>query len=608
MKNKVQKFGKFLSAMVMPNIGAFIAWGLITALFIADGWLPNEKLASIQPYMLYFLLPALIAYTGGKMVGGDRGGVMGAIAFMGCIAGVGGLDGQPMLMGAMVMGPFAGWVIKKFDKFMETRMPAGFEMLINNFSVGILGMLVAIIGYYLIGPFMSAILAILTAGVNVLIKAKILPLAAIFIEPAKVLFLNNAINHGIFTPIAIEQAAQAGKSIMYMLEPNPGPGLGVLVAYWLFCKDKTTKDSAPGAIIIHLFGGIHEIYFPYVLMNPLVIIAPIAGNVCAIAWLTITGCGLVGPASPGSIITYLSMSPKSQILFTLIGVLIAAGVSFIVASPIIKMSNGKSLEEAQNDMAAAKAESKGMTVFACDAGMGSSAMGATKFRNRIKGQRPDITVTNTSVDNIPADCDIAFVQEILVDRAVKAAPQAQMVTIGNFPAEPKLDQLYAQVTSVESEAPAVEETASTAEETITANSKILVEEGIKTGLKTVPMNDAITAAGKLLNELGYVDEEYIPAMIKRNEEASVYMGMGIAIPHGTIDAKNKVKKSGIVILQYPDGVDFGGEKAQLVIGIAGVGDEHLAILGRITEVLDDAECLEMMKTTKNVDEIMEIFK
>lgn len=623
MKNKVQKFGKFLSAMVMPNIGAFIAWGLITALFIADGWIPNEKLASIQPYMLYFLLPALIAFTGGKMVGGDRGGVMGAIAVMGCIAGVGGLDGQPMLMGAMVMGPFAGWVIKKFDKFMETRMPAGFEMLINNFSVGILGMLVAIIGYYLIGPFMSAILAVLTAGVNVLIKAKMLPLAAIFIEPAKVLFLNNAINHGIFTPIAIEQAAEAGKSIMYMLEPNPGPGLGVLVAYWIFCKDKTTKDSAPGAIIIHLFGGIHEIYFPYVLMNPLVIIAPIAGNVCAIAWFTITKCGLVGPASPGSIITYLSMSPKSQILFTLIGVLIAAGVSFLVASPIIKMSNGKSLEEAQNDMAAAKAESKGeipayngepkkadevkKIVFACDAGMGSSAMGATKFRNRIKAERPDVTVINTSVDNIPADCDIAVVQTILVDRALKSAPQAQMVTIDNFLADPNLDKLYNQVTAVGAQAPAAEAETASASESV-ADSMILVEEGIKTGLKSVPMNDAITAAGKLLNELGYVDEEYIPAMIRRNEEASVYMGMGIAIPHGTVDAKNKVKKSGIVILQYPEGVEFGGEKAQLVIGIAGVGDEHLAILGRITEVLDDEKQLEMMKTTENIDEIMEIFR
>lgn len=626
MKNAVQRFGKFLSAMVMPNIGAFIAWGLITALFIADGWIPNDKLASIQPYMLYFLLPALIAYTGGKMVGGDRGGVMGAIAVMGCIAGVGGLDGQPMLMGAMVMGPFAGWVIKKFDKFMETRMPAGFEMLINNFSVGILGMVVAIIGYYLIGPFMSAILAILTAGVNVLIKASLLPLAAIFIEPAKVLFLNNAINHGIFTPIAIEQAAEAGKSIMYMLEPNPGPGLGVLVAYWIFCKDKTTKDSAPGAIIIHLFGGIHEIYFPYVLMNPLVIIAPIAGNICAILWFTITGCGLVGPASPGSIITYLSMSPKSQILLTFIGVVIAAGVSFLVASPIIKMSNGKSLEEAQSDMAAAKAESKGAAVpvsngepkkagevkkiiFACDAGMGSSAMGATKFRNRIKAARPDITVANTSVDNIPADCDIAVVQEILVERAVKAAPQAQMVTIGNFLADPKLDQLYDQVTSTEAAAPAQAEAAPAAEtSSYEPNEKILVEEGIKVGLKSVPMNDAITAAGKLLNELGFVDEEYIPAMIRRNEEASVYMGMGIAIPHGTSDAKNRVKKSGIVILQYPDGVDFGGEKAELVIGIAGVGDEHLAILGRITEVLDDEKQLEMMKTTKNIDEIMNLFR
>ena len=204
MKSGVQRFGKFLSAMVMPNIGAFIAWGFITALFIPDGWLPNEQLASIQPYMLSYLLPVLIAFTGGRMVGGDRGGVMGAIAVMGTIAGVGGVDGQPMLMGAMVMGPFAGWIIKKFDRFMENRMPAGFEMLINNFSVGIIGMLVAIFGYYVIGPVMTIILSVLTAGVDVLVNHHLLPLAAIFIEPAKVLFLNNAINHGIFTPIGAE--------------------------------------------------------------------------------------------------------------------------------------------------------------------------------------------------------------------------------------------------------------------------------------------------------------------------------------------------------------------------------------------------------------------
>ena len=239
MKTALQKFGKFLSAMVMPNIGAFIAWGFITALFISDGWLPNAKLASIQPYMLTYLLPVLIAATGGKIIAQDRGLVMGAIAVIGCIAGVGGTEGQPMLMAAMIIGPFAGWLIKQFDKLVQDHIPAGFEMLVNNFSVGILGMLVAILGYYFIGPLMTGILGLLTLGVNVLLKYGLLPLVAIFVEPAKVLFLNNAINHGIFTPIGVEQAMETGKSIMYMLEANPGPGLGVLLAYWLFSKDKT---------------------------------------------------------------------------------------------------------------------------------------------------------------------------------------------------------------------------------------------------------------------------------------------------------------------------------------------------------------------------------
>ena len=292
MKNTLSRFGKFLSGMVMPNIGAFIAWGLITALFIEKGWFPNAQLASIQPYMLSYLLPVLIAAQGGKMVGGDRGRVMGAIAVMGCIAGVGGVDGQPMLMGAMVMGPLAGWFIKKLDEALDGRMPVGFEMLINNFSIGIFGMLLAIFGYYAIGPVMSGILAILSAGVDFLIAHSLLPLVSVFLEPAKVLFLNNAINHGVFTPIGAEQVQMLGKSIMYMLETNPGPGLGVLLAYWFFSKDVTTRQSAPGAVVIHLFGGIHEIYFPYILMNPAVILAPIVGNAAAILFFSIMGAGL----------------------------------------------------------------------------------------------------------------------------------------------------------------------------------------------------------------------------------------------------------------------------------------------------------------------------
>lgn len=245
-----------------------------------------------------------------------------------------------MLMGAMVMGPLAGWVIKQFDKKVEGHIPAGFEMLVNNFSIGILGMLLAILGYYVIGPFMTAILTVLTAGVDFLVAHSLLPLVSIFIEPAKVLFLNNAINHGIFSPIGASQAAETGRSIMYMLEANPGPGLGVLLAYCFFCKDDTTRQSAPGAVIIHLLGGIHEIYFPYILMNPVIIIAPIVGNFCAILFYSMTGAGLSGPASPGSIIAYMAMAPRDSILTVLLGVVIAGAVSFVLSSVILKATSG----------------------------------------------------------------------------------------------------------------------------------------------------------------------------------------------------------------------------------------------------------------------------
>lgn len=530
----------------MPNIGAFIAWGFITALFIPDGWLPNEGLASIQPYMLTYLLPVLIAYTGGKMVGGVRGGVMGAIAVMGCIAGVG-----------------------------------------------------------------------------VLVSHSLLPLAAIFVEPAKVLFLINAINHGIFTPIGAEQAVATGKSIMYMLEANPGPGLGVLLAYWMFAKDKNTKQSAPGAIIIHFFGGIHEIYFPYILMNPLVIIAPIVGNICAITFFTITGCGLKAPASPGSIIAFLAMAPKDKIVFIIIGVIIATVVSFVVASPIIKFAGDKveSLEDAKKSVSEMKAASKGLNtesvnvpevnssevkkiIFACDAGMGSSAMGATKFKNRIKDARPDIVVKNSSVDEIPADTDIAVVQVTLADRAKKSAPNAKIITINNFLADPALDDLYEKLILKET---AQEATKKVDQEALEENSKgaIIDAKGVKLNQTPVSKEEAIRAAGQLLVEQGCVDPSYVDAMIEREKITTTYMGMGIAIPHGTSAVKETVKKTGIVLVQYPEGVDFGDEKAQLIFGIAGIGDEHLELLANICGVLEDEAVLEKMKNTDDIQWILE---
>lgn len=601
MKNGVQRFGKFLSAMIMPNIGALIAFGFLAAFFNSSGWIPHEGFATIFSAILVYLIPILIAATGGKLIGGERGSIVGAIAVVGAIMSD---PDTTMLMAAMMIGPLGGLCIKKFDQAMDGHMPAGFEMLINNFSAGIIGMLLAMVSYVVIGPFMNLILAVLTAGVNVLVAHSLLPLIAVFIEPAKVLFLNNAINHGIFTPIATAQAADAGRSIMYMLESNPGPGLGVLLAYMFFCEDQKTKQSAPGAVIIHLLGGIHEIYFPYILMNPLVIIGPIIGNVAAIFWYNLTDCGLVGPASPGSIIAYLMMAPRDKILAVIVGVLIAAAVSFVISSAVIRMSKGKSLEEAQKEVADRKAEAKGLStapaeikkaegvkkvVFACDAGMGSSAMGATKFRNRIKALRPDLTVINTSVDNIPADCDVAVVQVTLVERAKKSVPNAQMVTINNFLADPALDALFEQLTTE-------------------GNTDILVKDGIKLNLAPVSKEEAIQAAGDLLTKLGYVDATYVAAMQEREKLTTTYMGMGVAIPHGTSQAKGTVKKTGIVLLQYPEGADFGDEKAQLVFGIAGIGDEHLDLLSKICGILEDEDVLETLKTTEDIEWVMEQLK
>lgn len=632
MKQKVQAFGKFLSGMVMPNIGALIAFGLLAALFISTGWVPNEALAQLNGPLLNYVIPILIACTGGYMVGGERGRVMGAIGVMGAIVGctAGNISftgaeiesGQTMLLGAMVIGPLGGLIIKKFDQAVDGHIPAGFEMLVNNFSVGILGLLLNIVSYIVVGPVLSAIMSILSAGAQILVSAGLLPLVSIVLEPAKVLFLNNAMNHGIFTPLGTAQAAELGKSIFYMLETNPGPGLGVLIAYWVFCKDKATRDSAPGAIIIHFLGGIHEIYFPYVLMNPAVIIAPIVGNMAAIFFFSITNCGLVSPASPGSIIALLMVSPPSQILLTILGVAIATVVSFVIASPIIKMSNTKGgLDDAQAEMAARKAESKGQTavitgaaaknpsevkkvVFSCDAGMGSSAMGATRFRNRVKGERPDLTVINTSVDNIPGDADIVVCQTILAERAAKSAPQARLVTIGNFLADPALDDLYTELTSVGGAAAAAEPEAA---EEKKENATKMLPEGIKLGLPSVSKEEAIQAAGELLKEIGCVGDAYIEAMQEREKLVSTYMGLGVAIPHGTSQAKGEVKKSGIVFLQYPDGIDFGEEKAQLVFGIAGVGDEHLDLLSNISNALEDEDLLEALKTTTDVNLVLKKF-
>lgn len=639
MRQQIQQFGRTLSGMVMPNIGAFIAWGFITALFIPEGWWPNGQLAQLVGPMLTYLLPLLIAYTAGRNVAGERGGVIGAIAAVGVIVG----SDIPMFIGAMIMGPLAGYAIRRFDRMVEGRVKAGFEMLVSNFSIGILGMLLAVLGYYVVGSVVSGLTMLISSGAELVIRHGLLPLVSLFVEPAKVLFLNNAVNHGIFSPIGIEQARETGQSIMFLLETNPGPGLGVLLAYWLFGRGNA-RQSAPGAVIIQFFGGIHEIYFPYILARPVLIVAAIAGSVAGLLFFSLTDAGLVAPASPGSILSVLAMAPKGKTLIVLLGVVISAAVSLLVAAPFIRRASktetegdpavGKLPQSAAGISPHAAGRPVRKVIFACDAGMGSSALGATRFRRRLRDAGIGVAVGNSAADRIPSDADVVVCQSVLAERIAAAAKGAELIVIDNFLSDPGLDALFVRLAETTPSCgvsgsrsaqsalscdqsglrgaaadsdPKPEETAF-APKDAAPDGAILQPGNIRVGLPAEPKEEAIRRAGELLVAGGYARPEYVDAMLRREELATTCLGMGLAIPHGTSDAKERVLRSGIVILQYPDGVDFDGEKAHLIVGIAGVGEEHLEILARLSASFEDEELLQRLMTATDPQVIYDALK
>ncbi|WP_116871073.1 PTS mannitol transporter subunit IICBA [Vibrio splendidus] len=620
-KIKVQNFGRFLSNMVMPNIGAFIAWGFITALFIPTGWWPNETLASMVGPMITYLLPLLIGYTGGKMVGGDRGAVVGAITTMGVIVGT----DIPMFMGAMIVGPLGGIAIKKFDEAVHGKVKSGFEMLVNNFSAGIIGMICAIIAFIVIGPAVKILSGGLAAGVNAMVEAGALPLASIFVEPAKILFLNNAINHGIFSPLGIQQSEEMGRSIFFLIEANPGPGLGLLLAYMVFGKG-SAKQSAAGASIIHFLGGIHEIYFPYVLMNPRLILAVIAGGMAGVFTNVMFSSGLISPASPGSIFAILLMTPKGSYIGVILSVIAATAVSFVVASILLKTSaqddEEDSLEKASAQMKDMKASSKGAATgadinladvkavyVACDAGMGSSAMGAGLLRKKVDAAGLNITVTNYAINNLPADSQIVITHKDLTDRARKTIPGAMHMSLNNFLDGAVYDNIVAELVDAQSGEAKVEAPAPAAAPTQEGNKLALTNDSIFLGLKATQKEDAIKFAGDQLVKLGNVSPEYVDGMFAREELVSTYLGESIAVPHGTIEAKQYVQKTGIVFCQYPEGIQWGEDEddiAKMVIGIAAQGDEHNMVLMAITNSLDDEDAVECLQNTTNPADVLRI--
>lgn len=630
-KVRVQNFGRFLSNMVMPNIGAFIAWGIITALFIPTGWLPNETLAKLVGPMITYLLPLLIGFTGGRLVGGDRGGVVGAITTMGVIVGA----DMPMFLGAMIVGPLGGWAIKHFDRWVEGKIKSGFEMLVNNFSSGIIGMLLALLAFMAIGPLVEVLSKGLAYGVDVMVQNNLLPLASIFVEPAKILFLNNAINHGIFSPLGVQQAAETGKSIFFLIEANPGPGLGVLMAYMFFGKGNA-KQSAGGAAIIHFFGGIHEIYFPYVLMNPRLLLAVILGGMTGVFTLTLLNGGLVSAASPGSILAILAMTPKGAYFANIAAVATAFAVSFVVSAILLKSSKAKDdeegLEGATRRMQDMKAQSKGVQaanaaaaagdlstvrkiIVACDAGMGSSAMGAGVLRKKVQDAGlKHIAVTNCAINNLPEDVDLVITHRDLTERAMRHAPQAQHISLTNF-----LDsQLYNSLTAELLQASQLVDNTKVQKviEKLNDSFEAFEDNLFKLGAENIFLNQHATAkeqairfAGEQLVKGGYVEPEYVEAMLDREKLSSTYLGESIAVPHGTIEAKDRVLKTGVVFCQYPEGVRFGDEEddiARLVIGIAARNNEHIQVITSLTNALDDDSVIARLSKTTSVQEVLDL--
>jgi PTS system mannitol-specific IIC component len=633
----VQRFGTFLSNMIMPNIPALIAWGLFTALFIDVGWLPNVDLATMVGPAIHYLLPILIAVTGGQMVHGSRGAVVGAFATFGVIAGSDLLVAefnaqlaageQPlgqihMFIGAMIMGPLAAYVMKRLDAMWEGKVKVGFEMLVNMFSAGITAFVMSIVGFFVLAPIVNKVMEGLGNIVETLVDNNLLPLTSVVIEPAKVLFLNNAINHGVLTPLGIQEAAESGKSVLFLLEANPGPGLGLLMAYTVFGTG-IAKATAPGAAIIQFFGGIHEVYFPYVLMKPKLLIAMILGGMTGVFVNVTLDVGLRAPAAPGSIFAVYAQTAKGDYLGVTLGVFSAAAVTFAVAGLLLKLERG----DGEDDLAAATAgmeEMKGQRsvasallgggpakreirsiVFACDAGMGSSAMGASVLRKKIHDAgHGEVSVVNKAISSLTDTYDLVVTHQDLTDRAMRSTGSAIHVSVDNFMASPRYDEIVELIE--QSNSGSGGSVAHDAGGGVATD--VLSESSISLGGRAKDRDAAIDEAGHLLVQAGAVDEAYVASMHEREQSVSTFMGNGLAIPHGTNEAKGSIRRTAISFVRYDLPLDWNGKQAEFVIGIAGAGDDHLALLSRIAEIFVDADRVAELRAARTPADVMAVLQ
>jgi PTS system mannitol-specific IIC component len=364
-------------------------------------------------------------------------------------------------------------------------------------------------------------------------------------------------------------------------------------------------------------------------------VAVILGGMSGVFTLVLLGGGLFAPSSPGSIIAITAVTPHhaGAYIANYAAVLVAGAVSFVASSFILKTGKQgeEDIEAATRKMQEMKGKKSSVAgaitadqgampdnvtkiIFACDAGMGSSAMGASLLRKKVKEAGMDISVTNTAISNLPADAQIVITQEELTPRARNKVPNAYHISVDNFLSSPEYDKLISELKFPANSQ--LHEIVDDAEENGTVNQDqdqgtvhdedLLRPENVFMNQAFANKEEAIRFAGRALFNAGYVKESYIEAMIERDNMTSTYMGNDVAIPHGTEEAKKDVIKSGFTVLQVPTGVDFDGQKARLIFGIAGKDGTHLEILSGIAVTCSDMENIEKMAMAKTAQEIIDI--
>lgn len=402
------RLGRIYSSIVFKNISVIIAAGIINVLFGQNGWFPNERFSQFIDPLYTYVIPLLLAFTGGKITGGHRGGLVASLAVLGLIQS----SDIPMIIGAIFFSPPIGSVFSKLEKAVKGYFPIGSELLLTNIIDAMVSILLLFLMCFIIGPILNNGILLLNRGLITFIQSDWLPFVSFVIEPAKVLFLNNISNHGIVGPLGVQQTKELGKSIFFLLEANPGPGLGMLLACFVRGSNEE-KVRLKSTIAIQSIGGIHEVYFPYVLSKPILFLSVIAGGFTGVFLFSTFQVGLVSTASPASILFIFFLTPKHDFIFLFIGIALSAFVSFLLSFLFLKQGASFIDQTEENEQSPVIPNQTQVhlqpirrVIVACDGGMASSSMEAAILRKKLQSSPLDLVVDYSSIDEIPKDTDV----------------------------------------------------------------------------------------------------------------------------------------------------------------------------------------------------------